>query len=184
MVFAKIKDFWNNRGFDIIVIVGIIFIVIYGLIRIIFKKSGTWSTNYYYAPSHQSNSISIPSSDSNDSHGERECRRVLESIFGLPFGKLRPNFLSNPVTGGNNLEIDCYNEDLKIGVEYSGRQHYEFVPYFHKNKEAFLNQKYRDELKRRMCLDNGILLIEVPYTVKVKDIQNYLMKILGNLGYI
>ena len=56
------------------------------------------------------------------------------------------------------------------------KQHYEYVPYFHKNKEAFYNQKYRDELKKRMCKDNGIVLIEVPYTVKEQDIEDFLTK--------
>ncbi|NQZ58906.1 MAG: carbohydrate-binding protein [Lentisphaeraceae bacterium] len=53
--------------------------------------------------------------------------------------------MRNPVTGGShNLEIDCYNDELRIGVEYQGRQHYSFNPRFHKNKEAFRNQQYRD----------------------------------------
>ena len=65
---------------------------------------------------------------------------------------------------------------MRLGVEYHGKQHYEYVPYFHKNKEAFYNQKYRDELKKRMCKDNGIILIEVPYTVKEQDIENFLTK--------
>ena len=53
-----------------------------------------------------------------------------------------------PVTGGNfNLELDCFNKELRIGLEYNGVQHYKYVPYFHKNKEAFLNQKYRDDMK-------------------------------------
>ena len=107
-----------------------------------------------------------------DSKGEIECRRVLQKIYGRPFNKDRPDFLNNPVTGGiYNLELDCYDKDLKIAVEYSGRQHYEYVPFFHKNKEAFLNQKYRDDMKRRMCVDNGVFLIEIPYTTKIADIE-------------
>ena len=38
---------------------------------------------------------------------------------------------------------------------------------FHKNKEHFLNQKYRDELKNMICKQNRILLIRVPYTIKI-----------------
>lgn len=111
-----------------------------------------------------------------ESKGELECRRVLEKIFKKPFPKARPNILSNSVTGGNNLELDCYNSELKIAAEYNGQQHYNFIPYFHKNKEAFLNQKYRDELKRRMCADNKIFLIEVPYTVKVEKIESFILE--------
>ena len=85
--------------------------------------------------------------------------------------------MNNPVTGGNfNLELDCYNQDLNIACEYNGAQHYKYIPYFHKNKEAFYNQRYRDELKRRICKDNGIILIEVPHTVKTENIENYISK--------
>jgi hypothetical protein len=119
----------------------------------------------------------------NDSKGETECRRFLETVFQAPFPKTRPPFLRNPVTG-QNLEIDCYNEDMKLGVEYNGSQHYNYSTFFHKNYEASNNQKYRDELKRRMCQDQGISLIEVPYTIKLSDIGNYLHLKLTQLGYL
>jgi hypothetical protein len=32
---------------------------------------------------------------------------------------VRPDFLKNPATG-RNLEIDCFNNQLKIGLEYQG----------------------------------------------------------------
>jgi hypothetical protein len=120
-----------------------------------------------------------------DSKGEVECRRVLQRIFNRPFDKIRPNFLNNPVTGGNfNMELDCYDDGLKLGVEYDGRQHAEYTPFFHKNKEAFYNQQYRDELKKRMCKDNGVTLINIPHTVKHDDIEYYLMKELHKKGYL
>ena len=115
-----------------------------------------------------------------DSKGEIECRRVLQKIFDRPFNKDRPAFLNNPVTGGiYNLELDCYDVELKIAVEYNGRQHYEYVKFFHKNKEHFLNQKYRDDMKRRMCIENNVLLIEIPYTTKIADIEAEIMVKLG-----
>ena len=93
--------------------------------------------------------------------------------------------MRNPVTGGDfNLELDCYDPELGIAVEYNGVQHYKFIPFFHKNKEAFLNQKYRDDMKRRICKDNGILLIEVPYTVKTEDIKSFIQKSLMINGII
>ena len=63
--------------------------------------------------------------------------------------KIRPSFLENKaLNNGLNLEIDCYNDELKLGCEYNGRQHYKFTPFFHKNYEAFNNQKYRDYIKK------------------------------------
>jgi len=123
-----------------------------------------------------------------DSKGETECRRVMEEIFNTSFNKSRPDFLNNSVTStetrSNNLELDCFNEDLRIAVEYNGAQHYKYIPYFHRNKEAFLNQKYRDEMKRSLCEKHNILLIEVPYTVSVQNIESYLLEQLRMYGKI
>jgi hypothetical protein len=127
------------------------------------------STNVYF------------SNDEGDSAGERECRRVLQELFNQPFNRARPNFLRNPINKKFNLELDCYNENYNLAVEYNGAQHYKFIPYFHKNREAFLNQKYRDELKKRLCNENNVMLIEVPHTVKIKDIKKYLMKKLAEI---
>ena len=63
---------------------------------------------------------------------------------------------------------------MKLGCEYNGRQHYKFTPFFHKNYEAFDNQKYRDYIKKDLCEKNGIRLIIVPYSVKKKILKNLL----------
>jgi hypothetical protein len=117
-----------------------------------------------------------------ESKGERASRAAAERIFGKKFIKVRPDTLRNNVTK-HNLEIDVYNEELKLGIEYSGRQHYEFVPFFHKNYEAFMNQKYRDEIKRMRCKEHGIRLIEIPYTVPIEDIESFIRIEANKLGY-
>ncbi len=187
-MFSKIKEFIKNNSFEIILGFSIAIIIIIGLYNKITRKKGSWSKYYIYNEdkgrkynekyNNYNNYTNIP--EKKDSKGEVECRNVLEKIFDKPFTKTRPDFLKNEITGGYNLEIDCYNDELKIGVEYNGVQHYKYIPYFHKNKEAFYNQKYRDELKRRMCKDNGIYLIEVPYTVKIENIESYISKELRN----
>ena len=120
-----------------------------------------------------SNELFIDKRAPNESKGELQSKEMAKLIFGKDFIKVRPDFLNNAVTG-HNLELDIYNEELKLAIEYNGRQHYDFVPFFHKNREAFLNQKYRDEIKRMKCKDNGIKLIEIPYTVKLEDIETYI----------
>ena len=119
-----------------------------------------------------------------DSKGERECRRVLQYLFRRPFGKARPDFLRNPVTGGrHNMELDCYDPSLRLAVEYDGAQHYKYIPYFHGTKAAFENQKYRDLLKDQMCQAAGVHLIRVPYTVKLEDIKGHIERELKAAGY-
>jgi hypothetical protein len=178
-MFENLEKFWEKYGFEIIIGASVLIIFFLSLFRI--GKRGTFSDTYNYPRGLSSNK---PKRVQKDSSGETECRRVLKQIFNKPFYKDRPDFLRNPVTGGNfNLEIDCFDIGMRLGCEYQGIQHYKYVPYFHKNKESFMNQKYRDDLKRRMCIDNGIKLIEVPYTVKVPDIKNYIIKELRKNGY-
>ena len=110
--------------------------------------------------------------------GEAECKRIAEAYFQKPFVKARPDALRNPVTG-ENLELDLYNAELKLAIEYNGRQHYEHVPHFHgPTKEKFYNQKYRDLLKQQMCEKAGIHLITVPYSCT--DISSFLKESFRN----
>jgi len=98
------------------------------------------------------------------SKGELLCKKAIEEIYGVPFYCVRPDFLKNPETG-RNLELDLYNDDLKIAVEYNGIGHYVYPNPFHKTKEDFLNQVRRDQFKIETCDQNGIYLISVPYNV-------------------
>jgi len=179
-MFEKAKKIWKKYGFEISLGLSILIILVLALFRI--GKTGTWSSNYI-SPQNKSRSRRPPQ----ESKGEVECRRVLEEVFGKSFAKDRPNFLRNPVTSNgmdsNNLELDCYNSELKLAVEYNGIQHYKYVPYFHKTKDAFQNQKYRDYMKRDICTKNGITLVEVPYTVKVSEIKSFLLQKLSSAGY-
>jgi len=109
------------------------------------------------------------------SKGEELCKQVVEDMFGKKFYCIRPNFLKNPETG-RNLELDLYNDSLKLAIEYNGAQHYVYPSAFLKNEQDLLNQIRKDEYKRQMCDENGIYLITVPYTVplKYKDISEYI----------
>ena len=181
----NLEKIWIRKGYSILFISSILFLLFGSFYMYIKNKKGTWETRedindilyskIYNIPKNKINEKSDERTTIKESKGEIECKRVLESIFNKPFNKVRPDFLRNQVTGNtNNLEIDCYNDELKLGLEYNGRQHYEFVPYFHRNKETFYNQKYRDELKRIKCRDNGIMLIEVPYNIKIQDIERFI----------
>jgi hypothetical protein len=169
MVLDIIENYWNTYGFDLLVAFSILFLIIYACFRI--GKKGTFSTpeSIFNTPSLKRKKIV------KDSKGEIICRNYLEKRFNVLFPKIRPDFLRNPVTGGDyNLELDCYNDNLKLAVEYNGIQHYKFSPFFHRNNEAFLNQKYRDEMKRYKCKEANIKLIEVPYTIPHNKIENFL----------
>lgn len=107
------------------------------------------------------------------SRGENICRATLESIYGVPFTTQRPDFLTNPETGAA-LELDCYNSELAIAVEYNGEQHYRWPNGFPMTREQFINQARRDTLKRELCDSHGVYLIVVPYNVPHEMIPGYI----------
>jgi len=109
------------------------------------------------------------------SRGEKMCCEIMSKIYGKPFTTVRPPWLKNPETK-RNLELDCYNQDLKIAVEYNGIQHYEWPNFTNQSREEFQNQVRRDELKVRLCDHYGVYLITVPYTVKLDQIEDYILK--------
>lgn len=110
------------------------------------------------------------------SKGENECRRVLQKLTGQKFYKVRPDFLRNPVTG-TFLELDMYNDSLKLAVEYNGQQHDKFNKFMHQgSREKFQAQQYRDYIKRQLCQENNVYLIVVPHTIKIEKIESFLME--------
>jgi hypothetical protein len=172
----KLYNWIENNYFEILLCCSIIIILILAIFRI--NKRGSWSDSYYYESSKQSHKL-LDSKSLQTSKGELRCKQYLENYFsekGYKFPKSRPDFMVNRVTG------DKYNLELDLAVEYNGEQHYKYIPFFHKNKEAFYNQKYRDEIKRIRCRDLGIILIEVPYT-ELYNIDNYLKRELNNYGF-
>jgi len=118
-----------------------------------------------------------------ESKGELACKEAAQRIFRKKFIKVRPDYLRNEETG-HNLELDVFNEEIGLAIEYSGQQHYKYIPYFHKNYEAYLKQVKRDEMKERKCKEKGIKLIVVPYTVKIEDIEDFILQESKKLGLI
>lgn len=104
---------------------------------------------------------------------ELKSCKILEKIYHEPFKKTRPSFLINPETG-RRLELDCFNEDLRIALEYQGPQHYHWPNYTLQSKEEFLSQLRRDIYKEELCKRNGIKLIKVPYTVPEESLEEYI----------
>ena len=79
---------------------------------------------------------------------------------------VRPNILRNPETG-RNLELDFFFEERKVAIEYDGRQHHEYVPYFHRRGIVdFEAQQRRDRLKDALCHRHGIKLVRVSHKIR------------------
>ena len=75
------------------------------------------------------------------------------------------------------LELDMFNEELKIAVEFNGEQHYKFIPYFHRTEDNFNKQLLRDTEKKENCRQLGITLIIVSYLCKnFKEVEKCILE--------
>lgn len=189
------KYLWDAYGWHIILFGGLVVLLILGVTNLLRGRTGStasgwdgilralWTTPEPSMPP-PSFAPLPPSRPQGSSKGEARCREFLEFTFGKRFEKTRPSFLVNPVTS-QTLELDCYNEELRLAVEYNGEQHYRFNKMMHQNsKDGFRNLQYRDHVKKELCERHGIHLIVVPYTVSEEDIPAFLYGRLKAAGYI
>lgn len=104
---------------------------------------------------------------------EQVMRESMSALCGKPFIKVRPHFLRNSKTN-RCLELDAYNEELKLACEFHGIQHYQHLNPFHETEEEFEAQLDRDRLKVTLCKRHGVRLIVVPHTVHKESIERFL----------
>lgn len=118
-------------------------------------------------------SINFESSGIRRTKPERLCKKVLERIYGKKFSRVRPSWLRNPKTG-RPLELDCYNEELGIALEYNGIAHYKWPNWTKMTKKEFLDQVERDRFKLDACDEHGVYLIVVPYNIPENLIPDFI----------
>lgn len=100
------------------------------------------------------------------SKGHIEVRVIIAELFPL---HLWYEEVGLPGSGG--LKSDFYIPELNLMIEVQGRQHNEYVQFFHKNKMGFLNSKKRDLNKVKWCELNNIRL------VKLNDGEDWRLKL-------
>ncbi|MBI2608299.1 MAG: zinc-ribbon domain-containing protein [Deltaproteobacteria bacterium] len=89
---------------------------------------------------------------------ESIVRRYIEKMYGRSFPKTRPSWLVND--RGNRMELDLYNRNLGLAIEYQGIQHFETTR-LQPSKQK-LKQRIKDDLKKRkLCKKHNVLLIYV-----------------------
>ena len=95
-----------------------------------------------------------------DGLAERICRTTFEQLFGKPFPAAWPTWLIN--SDGYRMELDGFNQELRLAFEHQGSQHYRYVKHYHRNNDSFELQQRRDIEKRELCIKQNITLIEIP----------------------
>lgn len=58
---------------------------------------------------------------------------------------------------------DFFIPDSRLFVEVNGKQHYEYNPFFYKDKLEFYKSQSRDRMKKEWCRINNFTIIELPY---------------------
>lgn len=168
---STIKDFWDKNRFSLCIFFSLSFLA---YIYLFYNKEGTYTKDF------KGINIERKKRKICKKKHETRCREILEQLYyPHKFPSVRPDFLKNPETK-KNLEIDCYNHDLRLGLEYNGVQHRTFTPYFHKTVEDFNKQVKRDKYKMMTLSKLGIKMIYVPDTVKFIDLREFIVKQLNN----
>jgi hypothetical protein len=111
---------------------------------------------------------------------EQRFREIIEEILHTKFPKKKPKWLVNE--NRNRLELDGYNEDLKIAFEYQGIQHFQKVSYFGDTEKKFEKRQKHDEIKRELCKSKNILLICPTYDLKEDDYKEFILKNIPNIN--
>ena len=93
------------------------------------------------------------------------------------FEKKRPEWLQTD--DGKLLELDCYNEELKVAIEDNGDQHYKLCKF--NNFENKLQEiKQFEEVKKTKCQEQGIKLLIIPFWKTHDEIVEIINKLLNS----
>jgi len=103
------------------------------------------------------------SCDHGSSKFEKKIIKLLEKSTGYKFPKQYPLTLINPETNAN-LELDGYNEYLKMAIEVDGPHH---------ESPKFI---YKDKIKNLWCKQNNIYLIRIKWRKKYKYARESLIR--------
>lgn len=107
------------------------------------------------------------------SHGESLIQIVLEDIGVRYEQQKRFDTISR-------LSYDFYLEYYGILIEYQGEQHYKPVKFFG-GQDVFEKQQRRDNNKRNFAQEQGLLLVEIPYTLTdIAGIRTLIVNYLSN----
>lgn len=103
-----------------------------------------------------------------NSKGEDKVSQVLDSLK-ITYIK---QYQINTIFKNHKIIVDFYFQynGIKYIIEYNGIQHYMPIERFG-GAVQFNYQKARDEYLRHFCMINYINLIEIPYTIKISDIE-------------
>lgn len=111
---------------------------------------------YYYTCNHV-----CPDCSGRLSKGEEAIKNILE-MYDVKY--IREYVFDECINDktGYALPFDFYVPDRGVLIEYDGQQHYHSIDIWG-GEDGLTNQIYRDSIKTKFALDNGYILIRIPY---------------------
>ena len=116
----------------------------------------------------------------NESKGEKKISNLLESLNIKYTSQKR----FKECKYKNTLPFDFYikNKNIKLLIEFDGRQHYEPVSVFG-GDDGFKETQLRDSIKNKFAKDNKIPFLRISY-LEEEDVENIVMNKLKELNFI
>lgn len=102
---------------------------------------------------------------------ETYVRGKIEKLTGKRFPCVYPCWMRYK---GRRLELDGYNEELKLAFETQGPQHTKFSSKTDPLYSKFLRRIENDQMKLELCEKNGVGLIIIDYIVPKHLIGSYI----------
>lgn len=117
---------------------------------------------------------------STESKGEEYIRLSLDEL-NIKYDKEYP--IIDKIDGRTRkyvrIDYRLIYDGKEYWIEYNGIQHYKYIPFFdHGDTKLFSKQIKRDQNVCEYCKNNGIILIEIPYTY---DTYNSVLNILSDI---
>lgn len=107
------------------------------------------------------------------SKSEARAIEILEELTGEKFPTVVPSWLG--------LELDGYNADLKLALEFSGPYHTKWYPAM-EPYEKYYERLRNDIRKRQKCKEMGVDLIVLDMSVGPHNYRNYIASRLYDMG--
>lgn len=103
-----------------------------------------------------------------NTNGEMILFRILDNI--IPFEHVNHGYYSFLLTPrGGKMQLDRYYPGLNLAFEFQGTPHDTYFPEIHGSYEEFEYYQECDAIKKRICKERGITLIEVKYNHILTD---------------
>jgi len=118
------------------------------------------------------------------SNSEAIAVSELERLTGIKFPTVNPPWLKwhNPFTRRTTtLELDGYNKDLGVAIEFSGPLHTKWFPNTESYK-SYLTRVLKDKAKKETCAANGVCLIVLDMSLPRRHYRDYFASRLADCG--